>query len=132
MRGKQTSEEVKAAVMAALLTGQGVNETARALNLPPKTVSRIKNEITPEKLTQVDTEKRERIDDLLLDFMAVNIQSLSQIAKTSSEPEYIKKQSAESVAVLYREIASTTVRLLEAASAAGVGEVADREGEEAS
>lgn len=129
-RGKPHSEEVKAQVLAALLAGQGVNETARALNLPPKTVSRIKSEITPEKLTQVDTEKRERIDDLLLGLMATNIQALSRIASTVSEPEYVKKQPAESIAVLYREIAATEIRLLEAASAAGVGEPADSEGEE--
>ena len=129
-RGKPHSEEVKSQVLAALLAGQGVNETARALNLPPKTVSRIKSEITPEKLTQVDTEKRERIDDLLLGLMATNIQALSRIASTVSEPEYVKKQPAESIAVLYREIAATEIRLLEAASAAGVGEPADSEGEE--
>jgi transposase-like protein len=129
-RGKQTSEEVKAAVLAALLTGAGVNETARALHLSPNTVSRIKSDITPHRLTQVDTEKRERIDDLLLGLMATNIHALSKIAETISEPDYLKKQPAESIAVLYREIAATEIRLLEAASAAGIGEASDGEGEE--
>lgn len=121
-RGKAHSEEVRAQVIAALLSGQGVNDIARAYNLPPATVSRLKSEIADEKLEQVGTEKRERIDDLLLDCMSENLRALNRIVKTSSDAEYIKKQPAESVAVLYREIASTTVRLLEAASAVGAGE----------
>jgi transposase-like protein len=129
-RGKQTSEEVKAAVLAALLSGTGVNEAARSLNLHPSTVSRIKSEIAPQQLQRVATEKRERIDDLLLGLMATNIHALSKIAETISEPDYLKKQPAESIAVLYREIAATEIRLLEAASAAGIGEASDGEGEE--
>jgi len=116
------SDEVKAQVMAALLSGDGVSEVARKLNLPKTTVHRIKSEISSEKLEQVQTEKRERIDDLLLDTMSANLSALSRIARASSEPSYIKTQPAESVAVLYREVASTTIRLLEAASAAGIGE----------
>ena len=120
-----TSEEVRAQIMASLLAGEGVNDIARKYRLSAATVSRIKNSLVPETLQHIETEKRDRIDDLLLSCMAENLNALNRIAKTSSEPDYIKKQGAESIAVLYREIASTTVRLLEAASAAGVGELTE-------
>jgi len=129
-RGKAHSDEVKAAVIAALLSGAGVNDTARKFNLPPMTVSRFKSEIAQE-LVQVGTEKRGRIDDLLLDAISEHVIAIKKIAQIGSEPEYAKKQPAESLAVLYREIASVSIRLLEAASAAGVGEsgIDETEGE---
>lgn len=116
------SDEVKAQVFAALLAGGTVTEVATRYNLPKQTVSRIKRDLSPDEMVQIGTEKRVRIDDLLLSCMAENLTALNKIAKASSDPNYIKNQPAESVAVLYREIASVTVRLLEAASAAGVGE----------
>lgn len=50
MRGKSHSDETRAQVVAALLSGQGVGEVSRALSVPKATVSRIKNELAPEVL----------------------------------------------------------------------------------
>ena len=60
-------ETVKAQVIAALLTGEGVSEVARKFNMPKTTVFRFKSELVPERMEQIGTEKRERIDDLLLE-----------------------------------------------------------------
>ena len=124
MRGKPHDAEVKAAIIAALLSGEGVAETARQYKLPVRTIARIKAEMS-EELAEVGMEKRLQIDELLLDTMRANLSALTRIAEVSSKSEYIEKQPSESIAVLYREIASVTVRLLEAASAAGVGEPRD-------
>jgi hypothetical protein len=116
------SEEVKAQIMASLLSGEGVNEVSRKYKIGKATVSRIRASLNPKDLEHCSIEARERIDDLLLSCMASNLSALNRIASITCEPDYIKKQGAESIAVLYREISATTIRLLEAASAAGVGE----------
>jgi len=117
-RGRQISDEIRAQVIAELLTGAGVNETARKYQLGAKTVSRIKNEIAPEQLTQLDTEKRNRIDDLLLDSVATHLAALDRIANYVSQPEYIAHKEPQHIAALYREIKDTPLSILEAASAA--------------
>jgi hypothetical protein len=102
--------------MAALLSGLSIAEVSRQYNLPKQTVSRIKNEMVPEQLGQIGTEKRHRLDDLLLDALASNLAAQKRIADTVSEPEYVRKQSATAVAELYEVLADKAVRLLEAAS----------------
>lgn len=121
MRGKAHSDEVRAEIASALLAGLGITEVAEKYNLPKSTVSRIRDEISAEKLEQVGTEKRARIDELLLDCLAANLQAQKKIAETVSEPHYIRKQSASAVADLYETLADKAIRLLEAASAAGIG-----------
>ena len=46
-RGKAYDDGQKAQVIAALMTGQGVREVSRALNVPLSTVSRLKKELAP-------------------------------------------------------------------------------------
>lgn len=115
MRGKPHSDETKAAVMAALLAGLSIAEVCRKYNLPKATVSRLRAELGSE-LEQVGTEKRSRLDDLLLDSLASNLAAQKRIAETASEPEYIRSQGASAVAELYETLAAAAIRLLEAAS----------------
>lgn len=119
------SEEIKAQVHAALLAGGSPSEIARKFSMPRQTVLRFKAELSEDALKEASIETRHRIDDLLLDCMAENLSALSRIAQTTHDADYLKKQGAEACATLYGQIASTTVRLLEAASAAGVGEVGE-------
>lgn len=122
MRGRAHSEELRAEIKAALLAGLGVTECAQKYSLPKQTISRIKNELLPEQLGQVGTEKQERLDDLLLDALAANLKAQKRIVETASEPDYIRKQPATAVADLYKEFADKAVRLLEAASFGSEGE----------
>ena len=57
MRGKKHSPEVKAAVMAALLTGQGVAAVASQYKLDKSVVSRWRAQINSDELQQVATKK---------------------------------------------------------------------------
>lgn len=100
--------------MGALLAGQGVNETARALNLPKATVSRIKSEITREKLEQVGTAREERLIDLVMDYVSTNLRTLKAQSIEVGRANYIKKQSASEIAVLHGVLADKTVRILAA------------------
>lgn len=129
-RGVQISDAVRAQVIAELLTGAAVNATARKYQLSPATVSRIRADVAPEMLKQVETEKREGIADLLLVMVASNVRNMKRISDAVSEPNHIKSQSLSAVAEIYRAMSDTTLSILEAASLAGLeseGEEPDRE-----
>jgi hypothetical protein len=117
-RGVQISDEVRAKVIAELLAGAAVNATARKYSLPKSTVSRIRSEVAPEQLEQVGTEKRQRIDDLLLECISVHVEATIAIARHVSTKEFLAAKSAESIVEVHREMSDTALRLLEAASAA--------------
>ncbi len=119
MRGKRTSDEVRAAVTAALLAGQGVNDVARQYQLDPSLVSRIKATISPQVLQQVAIAKDESLDTLITDLLRANLIALRNIAEVAGSADYARKQAGNDLAVLFGVITDKTVRLLEAAAAAG-------------
>lgn len=119
-RGVQIPDEIRAQVIAELLTGAAVNATARKYQLSPATVSRIRSDVAPDRLKQVETEKREGIADLLLIMVASNVRNMKRISDAVSEPNHIKTQSLSSVAEIYRAMSDTTLSILEAASLAGL------------
>lgn len=118
-QGRRIDEELRAQVVASLLTGVGVNETARRFNLSNFVVSSIKQNLERE-VESAGEEKKERIDDLLLSLVTENIRALVRIARECSDPEYLKGQKAESVAELYEEMSRNTLTILEAASQSGL------------
>jgi len=121
-QGTALKPAVKAHVMAALLQGQGVNEIARAYKLSSATVSGIKNSLLPEHVEQLQTQKRETLDVLLLEAVSANVRTLTKIAEAVSDPKYITSQPAESIGMLYGILADKAVRFLEAASAANISD----------
>ncbi len=116
MRGRAIDEQIRDQVVAAVLAGLGVSEIARQYHLPKSTVSRIRNEVAPERLEQVGTEHRARLDDLLLSALSDNLTAQSAIAKLASDQNYLRGYGPSAVAELYTALADKAVRLLEAAS----------------
>lgn len=119
-RGVKHNDETRAAAIAALLTGQGVCEVAKAYKLPQSVVSRLKAEIPQHKLDEVGLQKAHNFDVLLSDLAAANIRALTMIANTVSNEDYIRKQPADQIAVLAGVLTDKTVRLFEAAQAGGI------------
>jgi transposase-like protein len=117
-RGKAHSEETKAAVLAALLTGQGVNEVARQYELDSSVVSRWKKQLPAEQLQQVATEKRDEFGDLLAGYLRTNLVTLQVQSEFFRNEEWLKKQPASDLAVLHGVVTDKTIRLLEAAERA--------------
>jgi transposase-like protein len=105
------SDEIKSAVMAALLAGQGVNEVAKQYNVPKQTVSYLKAKLD-EKLGQSGL-KRE-IGTLVMELLETKLETLKAIALAISKPDYLQKQSASEVAVLYGVLADKSFRILTA------------------
>lgn len=117
-RGKAHSEETRATVMAALLAGQGVTEIARQYQVPKATISRIKNEVLPDELEQVGTEKRARVENLLFSYLTRNLEALGNQCEVAGREAYINQQSGSDLATLHGVMADKAIRLLEAAALA--------------
>ena len=117
MFGKGYSNEIKAAVLAALLAGQSISQVATEYNIPEGTIKSWKSRLQPNA-TQA-TPKKE-IGDLLLEYLRVNLDTLRIQAETFQDSDWLKKQSAADVAVLHGVMTDKAIRLLEALSKANV------------
>lgn len=109
-RGKEHGEEARAAVMAALLAGQGVHEIAAKYRLPERTIRRWRE----AQLAEVGHKKAQRIDDLIYDYLAANLSSLRSQAEAVAEKRYVQKQTASDLAILHGVMADKAIRILEA------------------
>jgi transposase-like protein len=114
-RGKTHSDETRAAVMAALLTGQGVSEIAAEYKLPESSVRNWKRQLSSEQLAEVSAKKGERLETLLFDYLTTVLSTLQKQAEIVGTEAYIRKQPADSLAVLHGVMADKAIRILEAA-----------------
>lgn len=106
--------EVKAEVMAALLAGQGVTETAEQYNIPKSTVSRWK------KKARQEAGRTDDVGALLLEYLTENLTTLRAQARAFRDPEWLRAQDAADAAVLHGVLTDKAVRLLEALEGAPV------------
>ncbi len=115
------SPETKAAVLAALLEGQGTSKVAADFKLPEGTVkawrSRMQQGASP--LRDVATEKKDAIGALLVDYLHTNLETLKIQSVFFRDLKWLEKQSAADVAVLHGVMTDKTIRLLEALGGAG-------------
>ena len=110
---REYKDETRAAVMAALLTGQSVSSIAREYDIPKGTVSNWKRGAGGAiKRTQ----KTEHIGDLLVKYLQTNLEALSAQAEQFKDREWLKKQTASDAAVLHGVMTDKAIRLLEALS----------------
>jgi len=116
MQGRPLDEDLKAQIIASLLSGSRVADTARKFNIPHSTVSRIKSALSSE-MDAVGQATRERIDDLIADSLAWNIKAQVSILRKFNDENYLDKTSASSLSEAYERFANHSIRLLEAASA---------------
>ena len=123
-RGVPHSEETKAAVIAALLAGQGVSQTAKQFHVSPNTVKAWRASLGLG-IPVVDPEKRAVIDNLVGDLLKAIINSLLIQAEQYSDKAWLKGQEASQVAVLFGVMADKAFRILEAAEQSGEPEDPD-------
>lgn len=112
---KHHEVEVKAQVMAALLSGQGVAETARQYRIPVSTVSDWKRRAWQEAGRETD------IGVLLLDYLRENLTTLQVQAIAFRDRGWLKELGGSDAAVLHGVMVDKTVRLLEAMEPTEVG-----------
>lgn len=107
------SEETKAAVMAALLAGQSASEVAQRYKINPSTIRGWKREA--QLSNNVGHKKQERIGDLIIDNLEAALETTrAMLNGVFSDREWLEKQEASALAVLYGVISDKTFRVLEA------------------
>ncbi len=113
------SPEVKAAVLAALLEGQGTTKVAADFKLPEGTVaswrSRMHDGASP--LRDIASEKRDAIGALLLEYLHENLTTLKSQVVVFRDPVWLKQQTAADAAVLHGVLTDKSIRLLESLGA---------------
>jgi transposase-like protein len=118
MRGKKHKPEIKAAVMAALLTGQGVAAVASQYKLDKSVVSRWRAQINSDELQQVATKKGDEFAELLADALRSILKSLKVSADAIRSTEgwaWVRQNSPAEFATLIGVLTDKGFRLLEAA-----------------
>lgn len=113
-RGVQHDESTKAAVMAALLTGQSASVVASEYRIPLGTVKAWAVEVRRENGVDAVSDRRERIGALLVDYIEAALVALRAQAEQFSDKTWLARQPASEVAVLHGVIADKTIRILEA------------------
>ena len=108
---KAHSDDTKAAVMAALLAGQGVGQVAKEFHLPKSTVSRWNSEKPAVPLD--GTQKRE-ISDLISGYIRTLLEALTAQAEFTKDRKWLSGQPANELAVLHGVQNDKLFRLLEA------------------
>jgi Homeodomain-like domain len=112
--------EIKAQVMAALLSGQRVAEIAERFGLNERTVRRWRE----AELSVIVQLKREQVLELTLGYLVANMKCLTAQCEVFSDANYLKAQSASENAVLHGVISDKGLNIFRAL------EAAEQEGEE--
>lgn len=112
------SDELRAAVMAALMTGQSVSSVAREYKVPKGTVSSWKNRshdlvIAATVADPKSADVKNGIGVLLLDYLQAALRTLRVQVEVFGDRDWLRKQPASEVAVLHGVITDKTIRLLE-------------------
>ena len=100
--------------MAALLAGQRVGEVAAQLNVSAATVSRIKAQMPPDQLKELETRQEENFGDLLAGYLRESITTLREQTIFFRNKTWLFRQSASELAVLHGVACDKALRLLEA------------------
>jgi len=127
MARHEHDEQTKAAVMAALLTGQSVYAAAKDFKIPVGTVKRWSAD-AKERLQPVRNQKEERIGDLIIDNVEAALETTREILNVVKNPKWLRKQEASQIAVLYGVIQDKTDRLLDRLPASG--DIEEQQGDE--
>ena len=125
MAKTEYSNEVKAAVMAALLEGQSISAVAKQYDIPKGTVSGWKQKaLTPVAdggVVPDATQKRQAIGDLLIGYLETMLRTLTVQAKHFGDVDWLKDQNANELAVLHGVATDKAIRLLEALAPSNEG-----------
>lgn len=109
--------EVKAAVLAALLAGQGVEAVAAQYRLPVGTVKSWKSKMRGESPVVFTDDQQADVSRLLLDYLRESLATLIHQQRTVfRDLKWLKQQSAAELATLHGVLTDKVARLTQAMS----------------
>jgi transposase-like protein len=111
------SDQTKAQAVAAVKSGEAVNDVARRFDVPKQTVSRWAKEAGID-VGQIGTEKKKNLAELIADTLTENLLALQSIAIHGRDKAWQERQNASDLGVFYGVVADKTIRILEAHVAA--------------
>jgi hypothetical protein len=130
-RGKPHDDQTKAAVIAALMAGQGVSEVAKSYDLPYRTVADWAESLD---FAELRNKKATEFGSLVGEYLFENLTTLKAQVVHFRDKIWLQSQTASDLAVLHGVQADKAFRLLEAierANAANAEERAAGGGDEA-
>lgn len=111
-RGVPHSADTKAAVLAALLSGDALDHVAERFKLSKSTVSAWRLEGAAR--LGYEPNKDAAVGDLLAEYLRVGLSTLVGQAKDFNDPVWFKQHNPADAAVLHGVLADKLFRLLEA------------------
>lgn len=115
-------DELKAQAMAALLAGQSISVVAEKYKIPRGTVASWASRERGALRSETNSGQRERIGDLIVDNIEAMLETTKEMLHVLRDKDWIEKQAASEIAVLFGVIADKTYRLLEALPNGGDGD----------
>ena len=112
MAYNQYDDETKTAVIKELLAGDSVYKVADRWDIPIGTIKSWKSQAVNGGL--VTTEKQQALGELLLGLLEQEIITLQAIAQKATDDQWLDKQRADSLAVLFGVIQDKMFRKIEA------------------
>lgn len=123
-RGKAHSDETRAAVMAALLAGQGVSEVAERYELNSSTVKNWKRQLNPVQPEKMGVD----FGGLLAQYLEEALATAAEHQRMARSSEWFNRQPASEIGTFGGIHLDKVVRLLDAAQrAAESSELAEAE-----
>ena len=101
--------EQKAAVLSALLEGQALSKVAKDYKIPYSTVRHWREDQAAGKFAD-----KAAVGDLLLEYLATNLETLRKQADFFGDRDWLRKQDASELAVLHGVMSDKAIRILEA------------------
>jgi transposase-like protein len=116
-RGKRYSDEIRAAIVAALLAGQGVSDVARKFKIDKSIVCRLRKKIPKDLLQRLATKQTDALDDLFSELLTAQLKTLrfvQDFVRTERGLAWLEKQSAAELATFTGITEDKAFRLCEA------------------
>ena len=127
-RGVKTTDDIRAAVMAAFVAGMSNTEISKKYHVPRTTIIGWREQLPAhvnEQIDEVRHKKQVDFDALFSELAEANLQALISIAKVAADPAYLRTQTGHDIAVLSGVIADKTFYVFEAARTAAAAAVAN-------
>jgi len=113
-QGRRIPDEVRAAVIGALLEGQAVTKVADDYKIPHSSVSRLKKAIPQEQLDEVGRKKGEHIAELISNNLEASFIAIKNILNQTENAKWLTQQNAADLATLLGVTSDKVFRVLEA------------------
>lgn len=118
-RGRPHDPQIKAAIIAALLAGQGVQELSQKYRIAKSVISGWKKtELSSTQIEEIRVRAGDEFTQLLANFLRETIKTLTIQVQFVRDSKWLKEQSAAEIATLFGVTTDKAIRLLEAADLA--------------